>query len=655
MPALQRSVGIGWGRARALTVHAAIDTGQHQARTRASRATWAGGTPRTAATAATWDRPAPRTRATGLAFGRCTTRLSRATGLAFREFPPRTRALIAEWAETSGRLSGHITAVWRQGAPLTRREAAAWLDVLRERPALRPPPPSCYSPPAIPIIRASTCDYTPPGTPLAIVRDQRQGTPAPLPRALDVHPVAAWAQGRPSTAARRVAWGRVRALHPEIQRDTDTRWDTEIPRVYLVIRSAYMIVHDISLMRASDGVSIPCSAFSLTADADAWADVLNATVHGDDAMDVLIADTPTELLLSVDGVDWRLVVAPGSTRETLQHGRRAVSLTAHSLTALLHTPFVDPTDYAEAADRTAAQLAGDALPDDWTLIWQVGRPLDPAVSWLVPGGVFSYQGATPVELLARVAASVGAVLHAHPTARTLTVRSRYPVLPWDYASAVPTLTIPDGIWLSADRRPARPRQANAVYLSGTTVSGIQGRVYRSGTAGDIYAPAPSADPLLTHGDALRERGGQILAAYAAQSQVRALTIPFDGGTSGQWPLINVGDLLLVERWGGQRDTVMARTLSASITDRSVGVTQTATLGADSGSAYTRLRRVTSDVRPLLLATVTTAYGDGTVTVEYPSGGTERVRGEATVGASVWVRDGRIEGDAPALTAVELAV
>ena len=52
-------------------------------------------------------------------------------------------------------------------------------------------------------------------------------------------------------------------------------------------------------------------------------------------------------------------------------------------------------------------------------------------------------------------------------------------------------------------------------------------------------------------------------------------------------------------------------------------------------------------RPLQVGTVTATDGD-TSTVELPGGGLLQARGTAAVGARVFVRDGVIESEAPAL-------
>lgn len=60
--------------------------------------------------------------------------------------------------------------------------------------------------------------------------------------------------------------------------------------------------------------------------------------------------------------------------------------------------------------------------------------------------------------------------------------------------------------------------------------------------------------------------------------------------------------------------------------------------------------------PLTIATVAAVHTDGTSTVTYPGGSQVRVRGEGfAVAAQVFIRDGVIEGAAPALTALTVEV
>lgn len=60
--------------------------------------------------------------------------------------------------------------------------------------------------------------------------------------------------------------------------------------------------------------------------------------------------------------------------------------------------------------------------------------------------------------------------------------------------------------------------------------------------------------------------------------------------------------------------------------------------------------------PLLVATVLSSNPDGTSTVQYPGGNTQRVRGtDGAAAGQVFVRNGIIEGPAPQLTALTIEV
>jgi hypothetical protein len=59
-------------------------------------------------------------------------------------------------------------------------------------------------------------------------------------------------------------------------------------------------------------------------------------------------------------------------------------------------------------------------------------------------------------------------------------------------------------------------------------------------------------------------------------------------------------------------------------------------------------------RPLQVGTVTAVSGD-TCTVELPGGGLLQARGAAAVNDQVFVRDGVIEGAAPALAIVQIEI
>lgn len=59
--------------------------------------------------------------------------------------------------------------------------------------------------------------------------------------------------------------------------------------------------------------------------------------------------------------------------------------------------------------------------------------------------------------------------------------------------------------------------------------------------------------------------------------------------------------------------------------------------------------------PLLVGTIAATHGDGTATVTLPGGNPIRVRGTGTVASQVFVKDGQIQTEAPALSTVVIEV
>ena len=75
----------------------------------------------------------------------------------------------------------------------------------------------------------------------------------------------------------------------------------------------------------------------------------------------------------------------------------------------------------------------------------------------------------------------------------------------------------------------------------------------------------------------------------------------------------------------------------------------------SGNLFQAFKKVSPD-HPLQVGEVTAVDVDGDLaTVTLPGGGVLQARGAATLGAQVFVRDGVIEGEAPALPLVVIEI
>ncbi len=140
----------------------------------------------------------------------------------------------------------------------------------------------------------------------------------------------------------------------------------------------------------------------------------------------------------------------------------------------------------------------------------------------MPGGTFSYQNQTAMQVVARIAGTAGSVIIPSRDSDTLNIQLRYPASPWSWTTATMDRIIPAAlvISLSASWRP-EPKY-NAVYVSGTH-AGVAVNVKRSGTAGNEPAPDIYED-WLTETQVNTERGRNELAKGGNQS-ITTLEIP----------------------------------------------------------------------------------------------------------------------------------
>jgi hypothetical protein len=315
-----------------------------------------------------------------------------------------------------------------------------------------------------------------------------------------------------------------------------------------------IVVHSLQITTLPDGTPIPCDAISLRADRDSWcwgweASVLKAASE--------LAEQQREVQITVDGNIWTGLVE--TSRMSRRHGWSATQVGGRSRSAILAAPYTDARSRLEALDRTAVQLAEDELYNTgWTLSWG-------SVDWLVPGGVFAYDALTPIEAVVKLATAIGSIVQTHPSDPTISVIPRYGVSTWDVPAAAVDWVIPGDIVLDMTVAWRPETLYRGVWVSGQG-AGVLARVFRTGTDGAPYKQMV-VDPLITHIDAARERGRQILCAGGKRADV-TLTLPLSTSVG----LIKPGQLVEVTApaFRGYVDAV-------SISARRVNVVQTVTI------------------------------------------------------------------------------
>ena len=185
------------------------------------------------------------------------------------------------------------------------------------------------------------------------------------------------------------------------------------------------------------------------------------------------------------------------------------------MSAWLAEPYAAARTYTPGAATTARQLAESelaraGLASGFSLDWNID-------DWLVPEGAWSCQNMTPMQVINRIADAAGAYVNSHPSEKSLIVRPRYPLPPWQWAAAAVDKILPPDVVKTLNLDWQEKPVFNAVYVAGER-AGIVGHVKRTGTAGDLMAPTV-VDGLITAQAAARQRGTAILSDTGRQARV----------------------------------------------------------------------------------------------------------------------------------------
>jgi hypothetical protein len=405
------------------------------------------------------------------------------------------------------------------------------------------------------------------------------------------------------------------------------------------VRRVYIVIPDVVVTRVSSGDEISCSGFRLLYDADSHSWSGEIGLIGPNALDQLEPDGNNPVILNVhaNGYDWRMIADRWA--ESVRFGGRGIRVSARGITASLCSPWSERVAGTVESSQTVQQVFQGLLPFGWTIDWQAG-----VAPWIVPAGAWSWAGNASLPTIHQAAQALGLMVQPDRITQDLTVLARYPVLPWAYAAATPTLTVPLAAVTAFERNQPVATQANAVIAHGGEPGGVIGQVQRTGSAGDLLAETIS-HPLITHIDAARVAGQRVLAAQHQTPEWAAITIPL----GGDFPLINVGDLVEIDIGGSNpRSTASAVEVSAQRAGRGMSVRQAITLNEDTPNEYRRFRAILPG-DPTYLAEVISTSG-GTSLVELLTGDRIRVQGTSSPGQMVYVNVGRIIGQAPSLPA-----
>lgn len=285
--------------------------------------------------------------------------------------------------------------------------------------------------------------------------------------------------------------------------------------VIVPVRRVYIVINEAALKRVAGNVAIPTFSMSMSLDVDSWTWSFSATIPGD-ALSIVEPSAygePVELEATINGVAYRFLAEKLARERTFN--QNALRITGRGKAALLDAPYTGVLSFSNDNARTAEQLFNDVLsvngvPLGWDVTWE---PED----WTVPAGVFSHSGSY-MSALNQIAAAAGAYIQPHNTDEAMSVLLRYPIAPWNWASATPDYELPAAVTTREGIEWLDKAIYNRVFVSGVG-QGVLGQVTRTGTAGDLVAPMITDALAGLTATSARQRGLPVLADVGRQAAV----------------------------------------------------------------------------------------------------------------------------------------
>jgi hypothetical protein len=405
-------------------------------------------------------------------------------------------------------------------------------------------------------------------------------------------------------------------------------------------QEVYTVLNDILVTLADDITEIELDDIQLSLDADSTSWSFSATLADPSQINLIRPDSngnAVELHITINTYSWHVLVEKPVTTRTFDG--RQIRLSGRGKTALLGKPYVQSISGTQGSLLSVQQLAELYIPNGWTLNWE--SPV-----WNIDAGAFSFNNLTNIEVLSRIAKDIGASLVPARDLQSLTMRPRYPVLPWNFSGTNVDVAIPDSAIYQITEEPTSAFYANGVYVHGSEIGGEIGFCRLTGTTGDKRL-ATVSNSLMTDVIGLRALGERLLAGEYQQPTIQSFTTFMDGTTV---PLINIGDFVGITVDGAEtKGIVNAVTISVAATD----VTQSIRIGENTENTWQAFNALLPK-DPLLLGQLASTDGSTSV-MSLLDGGVIRVRGTGNVNANYYIQSGQIQGDAPNLPSFEIVI
>ncbi|WP_345194516.1 hypothetical protein [Kistimonas scapharcae] len=254
-------------------------------------------------------------------------------------------------------------------------------------------------------------------------------------------------------------------------------------------KDTWLIMNTISVVTLPDQQPLDVTQLAIELDIDSFTWQLSAQINNRASLNRVAPDQngPKEIEVTINGWRWVFIVERYEANRSFNRERYRIH--GESRTKLLAAPYAPLRSHSESAPINAKQAAIQQLENTgFTLEWpNEGDFVTP--DWTFPENTFSYIEHTPMQVIARIATTAGAVVIPSAAEDVLTVQPRYSQSPWDWQpeTAITQHIIPESMVVSLSAQWKPEPHYNAVYVSGI-YAGVSVNVRRQGAAGNEPAP-----------------------------------------------------------------------------------------------------------------------------------------------------------------------
>ncbi|TMP23785.1 hypothetical protein [Pseudoalteromonas ruthenica] len=302
--------------------------------------------------------------------------------------------------------------------------------------------------------------------------------------------------------------------------------EIKVPIIAPVARS-YLMQPTFTCVRVRDEMQIMLSSFTHQQSRGQFAAVVNLKF-----MSRIDQERAINELLRIELNGYEFYAWAESPSKQISFNNYQYSASGRSRVAELASPNKAPANYSNQTVQTIAGIMSGLLSDGWTLDSQV-------IDFPVPARAFNIMNKAPAEALNEAAERIGAMVLCDDSLKKVRIVPRWPVMPWDTASATCDVVLNEGVITSHSAREVRQPDFNVAFVRGEQ-EGVSCRVKRRETLGDRYAPE-IVDSLITDIQAARQRGSAVLAdsGKKEESTIKTKVMP-------QLPPLQPGQLIGIQ-------------------------------------------------------------------------------------------------------------